>query len=133
MFILYAGFSSNDAFATVYWVNNDVATAFPTMNTNACNFTTCPIEKDKKNTYSFTLQTDRTYSVVRYFVNCLKIFDHSFVFFFFFSVEILHHSMGSAWQGETGNQRRFMLLPNGSKSNKLNTKKIHNKIKYFSL
>lgn len=56
-------FDSATAFGQVYWASPDGDIPFAGMNTNGCDHTSCPLNKDAKQTYVYTLETAKKFPV----------------------------------------------------------------------
>lgn len=57
-------FDGSDITMMAYALMPGIEKAFPDMNSDACSFTTCPVENGKRQTYSFGLKLAPTYPLV---------------------------------------------------------------------
>lgn len=57
-------FDSSNAHGQVYWASPDGDVPFAGMNTNACEHTACPLNKNAKQTYTYTLDTAKKFPAV---------------------------------------------------------------------
>lgn len=55
------------AYGSVFSVTDDDILPLPDMNTNACEFTTCPIVQSERKTYRYTLALAKKFPVVSSF------------------------------------------------------------------
>lgn len=66
--------NATGAYGSVYSVTDDDVLSLPDMNTNACEFTTCPIVQSERKTYRYTLALAKKFPVVRFF---FQVFAHT--------------------------------------------------------
>jgi hypothetical protein len=64
VYVLFPAVSSETLTGKVYWVNQMGNLPFVGMNSDACTFTTCPIQADSRQTYEYQLSISRKFPVV---------------------------------------------------------------------
>jgi Niemann-Pick C2 protein len=63
-FVMVTAVSADNLTGKVYWVNQMGDLPFVGMNSNACTFTTCPIQADERQTYTYQLHISKKFPVV---------------------------------------------------------------------
>lgn len=77
-------FSADELTATAYWKSSLRDLPLAGMDTNACNFMTCPVEKNVKTTYNFNLEISKKFPTVNFMQNNFKLSFHFIIYLFIY-------------------------------------------------
>lgn len=89
---------STAAHGQVYSVTDDADLPLAGMNTNACEYTSCPIQASDKKTYNYTLPLQKKFPVVSicphdvYFVEGCQNVTRAYMPFFFLPTDVHIHT-----------------------------------------
>lgn len=61
---MYIEFNVTSPKAVIYWASEDGDIEMPSMDTNGCSYTDCPINASQRKVFNYSLRTAKKFPVV---------------------------------------------------------------------